>query len=92
MQVVHDRVAAAAGDEPAVDREGDDPGEGSATPRLAQNRRSVIAASMAPGIARTKALSTISMTVIEIVSAANASRSAVADRDARAEHGRSVSA
>jgi hypothetical protein len=45
-------------------------------PRLAQKSRSVSPALIAPGIARTKALSTISMTTIEIVSAANAIRSA----------------
>src|SRR5687767_15079866 len=73
MARMHDGVAFAARDEPAIERER----RNAATPamarekmRLPQKGRLVGPASIAPGIIRMMALSTISMTVIDAVSAA----------------------
>ena len=69
MEAVHDRVAEPAPDEPPIDRERRDPGDGERNRKDSPLSRP---ASMAPGTATSTALSTVSITVIEIVSAANA--------------------
>ena len=69
--LVHDRVTLASGDEPAVDGHGDHEGEGQCDGEAAQKMPLATPASMAPGISSMIALSTISMTVMDRVSAAS---------------------
>lgn len=73
MLLVHQRVVAAACDQPAIGRKAARPATASANIRLPQNSGCVSPESIAPGITSSSALSTISMIVIESVSAAKAS-------------------
>ena len=76
LRLVHVRVGDCMStpfrDEPPVHGKRRDPGDGERKGKAAQKRRSLRPASIAPGMTRTIALSTISITVIENVSAANA--------------------
>jgi hypothetical protein len=89
MTTVNDGVPATAGDEPAVHRPRDRSGDHEAESQAPPDRPSRSPAAIAPGIATTIALSTISMTVIEAVSAAKAigiaSRNGIPGTDQRPE-------
>ena len=83
MVLVDDGVALAASDEPAVDRHGDDEGDGEHEGGALQDDGAVEVASIAPGTSRLTASSTIPMMVMENVSAASATGTAA--RSARPE-------
>jgi hypothetical protein len=85
---VDDGMAAAAGDQPAVDREGGYQGHGQAAPEQQVGQASVHRA----GETRRMALSTISITVIESVSAAKASPAAARKAIPPLSRGRRVDA
>jgi hypothetical protein len=62
--LVHDRMALATGQQPAVDREGDGPDDQQRARKASQKRKESKPASMAPGMRSIAALSTISMMVM----------------------------
>jgi hypothetical protein len=70
VRFVDDGMAAPASDQPPVDRERHHPGDRQGEGQRAPQERVGDAAAMAPGMSSSTALSTISMVVIDAVSAA----------------------
>ena len=74
MVIVHERMTLTTGDEPAVDRERDDTGDQQGHDQAVTEERIRDLGGHGAGTARTMALSTISITVMDKVSEAKARR------------------